>query len=385
MGIARRFRHGLRRLRHHLHRRQPRRRAPDQRRRGHHLARRDHHRSGYNLVAGTVLGKIRGTASSAALGTNTGNGTMGAVTLGAGAMEGDYKLTIIEPGTNVGNFVVEDPLGRDRRPRHRRSAFSGGGLRSRWPTAPPTSSPATASRSPSPPARSTARSTRRPRTAAKPPSRAVRRLRRHQRRHQRVAHTRFCEVASSKLTWAPPPPRPRRPLRSRSWPLWDHRPLIHRHTKGTDMATMDIFKQKPSAWSSSRRRCSAHRTSRSFLGSLNIFTPSACARSRRDRAQGRHARADPDQRARRAAGRRRREKRDIRDFRTVRIAKGHTLTAAEIQNIRAFGSETELQQVQNEIADIMDGATGLRASSSSRTRTCAWARPGHRDSMPTAP
>lgn len=44
------------------------------------------------------------------------------------------------------------------------------------------------------------------------------------------------------------------------------------------------------------------------------------------------------------------EKRDVRDFRTVRIAKGDTLHAYEIQNIRAFGSTSELQQVQAEVA-----------------------------------
>lgn len=43
------------------------------------------------------------------------------------------------------------------------------------------------------------------------------------------------------------------------------------------------------------------------------------------------------------------DKRDIRDVRTVRIAKGDTLYAEEVQNIRAFGSETELMQVQAEI------------------------------------
>lgn len=63
------------------------------------------------LVAGTVLGRIRGAATSAAVGSNTGNGVMGAVTLGAGAKEGDYKLTIVEPAANAGAFVVEDPSG----------------------------------------------------------------------------------------------------------------------------------------------------------------------------------------------------------------------------------------------------------------------------------
>ena len=43
-------------------------------------------------------------------------------------------------------------------------------------------------------------------------------------------------------------------------------------------------------------------------------------------------------------------KRDIRSFRTVRLAKGDTIRASELQNIRAFGSETDLQTVQQEVA-----------------------------------
>lgn len=56
------------------------------------------------------------------------------------------------------------------------------------------------------------------------------------------------------------------------------------------------------------------------------------------------------------------EKRVMRDFRTLRIAKGQTITADEIQNIRSFGTDSELMQVQQAIADVMNGATGLRAS-----------------------
>lgn len=44
------------------------------------------------------------------------------------------------------------------------------------------------------------------------------------------------------------------------------------------------------------------------------------------------------------------DKATVRDFRTVRIAKGSRLMADEIQGIRAFGSETELKQVQEEVA-----------------------------------
>lgn len=41
--------------------------------------------------------------------------------------------------------------------------------------------------------------------------------------------------------------------------------------------------------------------------------------------------------------------RDLRDFRTVRVAKGDRLSASELQGIRAFGSTSELQQVQEEV------------------------------------
>ncbi|WP_435102352.1 major capsid protein [Arhodomonas sp. AD133] len=44
------------------------------------------------------------------------------------------------------------------------------------------------------------------------------------------------------------------------------------------------------------------------------------------------------------------ERRKVRDFRTVRVAKGDTIMADEIQGIRAFGTESELMQVQAEVA-----------------------------------
>jgi hypothetical protein len=53
------------------------------------------------------------------------------------------------------------------------------------------------------------------------------------------------------------------------------------------------------------------------------------------------------------------DKRKLRDFRTVRIAKKNVVRADEIQNIRAFGSETELMQVVDEVNRKMNGPTGL--------------------------
>jgi hypothetical protein len=43
-------------------------------------------------------------------------------------MVGDYKLTITEPATNVGNFIVEDPNGKYVGQGDVASAFSAGGL-----------------------------------------------------------------------------------------------------------------------------------------------------------------------------------------------------------------------------------------------------------------
>lgn len=68
--------------------------------------------SGENVVAGEVLGKVAlGAGSSAAYAGNTGDGAMGAITVGAGAKPGVYKLSVIEPAANAGKFQVEDPDG----------------------------------------------------------------------------------------------------------------------------------------------------------------------------------------------------------------------------------------------------------------------------------
>lgn len=85
--------------------------------------------SGEELLAAQVVGKVtKGAATAAAAAGNTGNGTMGAITVGAGAKAGDYTLTIVEPGTNLGTFVVEDPAGIIVGTGVVATAFAGGGL-----------------------------------------------------------------------------------------------------------------------------------------------------------------------------------------------------------------------------------------------------------------
>jgi hypothetical protein len=78
---------------------------------------------------GQVVGKItKGAATAAADAGNTGDGAIGAITVGAAAKAGDYRLTIIEPGANVGTFIVEDPDGIGVGSGVVGTAFSGGGL-----------------------------------------------------------------------------------------------------------------------------------------------------------------------------------------------------------------------------------------------------------------
>lgn len=62
---------------------------------------------------GVVVGaSFAATAVGAAAGGNTGNGTITASpTITAGAKEGVYTVTMLEPGSNAGEFMVQDPDG----------------------------------------------------------------------------------------------------------------------------------------------------------------------------------------------------------------------------------------------------------------------------------
>lgn len=86
--------------------------------------------SGQNLKPGHVIGKATkaGTTTVTADAGNTGDGTMGAVTVAADSKVGKYRLTIIEPATNAGAFTVEDPDGVNVGQGDVASAFTGGGL-----------------------------------------------------------------------------------------------------------------------------------------------------------------------------------------------------------------------------------------------------------------
>jgi hypothetical protein len=85
--------------------------------------------AGQAYRTGAVLGqRTLGSASAVAGGSNTGDGAMGAVTVGADAQVGDYALTITEAAANAGAFQVVDPEGDVVGLGTVGAAFSGGGL-----------------------------------------------------------------------------------------------------------------------------------------------------------------------------------------------------------------------------------------------------------------
>ena len=70
--------------------------------------------SGENRTRGALLGKTvtAGTIAGAAKAGNTGNGTIGSLTVGTRAKLGVYRATCITAATDAGTFKVEDPNGK---------------------------------------------------------------------------------------------------------------------------------------------------------------------------------------------------------------------------------------------------------------------------------
>ena len=81
-------------------------------------------------IAGLVLASqlTGGAAVATALGTNVGNGAMGAITVSAAAKVGDYKLIFVEPNANAGSFIVMDPFGVEIGHGNVAAVFAAGGL-----------------------------------------------------------------------------------------------------------------------------------------------------------------------------------------------------------------------------------------------------------------
>lgn len=117
------------------------------------------------------------------------------------------------------------------------------------------------------------------------------------------------------------------------------------------MATMDVFNQNAFSMISLTTAVNQQPFLPTFLGDIGIFT----ARPIRTVAaaiEDRNGTLSLIQTSQRGAPltEGKADKRNIRYFNTARLAKGDTIFAHEIQNVRAFGSETELQQVSTEVA-----------------------------------
>lgn len=126
------------------------------------------------------------------------------------------------------------------------------------------------------------------------------------------------------------------------------------------MATMDIFNANAFSMVSLTQFLNKVDYLPSLLGSLEIFEPMP-TRTPTIMIEKRESGLSIIQTSERGAPLEAREndKRDIRPFATRRIAKGDTIQASEILGIRADGSETELQNVANEVERRYNGPAGI--------------------------
>lgn len=126
------------------------------------------------------------------------------------------------------------------------------------------------------------------------------------------------------------------------------------------MANIDIFNSDAFSMTTMLAAIEKVPTIPRFIGEMNLFAPSP-SRTADFWIEGRTGTVGLIQTSARGTPptQRKTEARDARAFKIGRLAKGDTIQAAEIQNIRAFGSETELMQVQAEVGRRMYGPTGI--------------------------
>lgn len=126
------------------------------------------------------------------------------------------------------------------------------------------------------------------------------------------------------------------------------------------MATMDIFKGDGFSMMELTAALNKQDFQPTYLSSKGIFVPKR-VRTETVAIEEKDGVLGVIQTSERGAplGQQATSKRNIRDFRTPRIAKGDRLNASEIANIRAFGAESEFMQVQTEVADRLNGPAGL--------------------------
>jgi hypothetical protein len=99
----------------------------------------------------------------------------------------------------------------------------------------------------------------------------------------------------------------------------------------------------------------------SALGELNIFTPNPIRTTGLivEERDGQLSLIPTSERGTPPPSERTTEKRQVRYFEAPRLVQGDTIYARELQNIRSFGKESELMQVQEEVARRLTGPTGI--------------------------
>jgi len=115
---------------------------------------------------------------------------------------------------------------------------------------------------------------------------------------------------------------------------------------------MDVFRQDPFSLISMTQAVNRRKFVPDLLETLGIFTPQPIREERFwvEKKQNRVALISTSPRGA-PKTQTAKDRAAVRDFRTTRLRKGDTLTAGEVANIRAFGTEDEVIAVATEIAD----------------------------------
>jgi len=126
------------------------------------------------------------------------------------------------------------------------------------------------------------------------------------------------------------------------------------------MPALDIFKSDAFTTTSLTTALQKTPYQPQLLGQLGIFEPVPIS-TKSVMIEEREGKLSLIQTSQRGAplAQRETEKRKARSFPALRIAKGDTIMADELQGVRAFGSENELMAVQAEIARRYGGPTGI--------------------------
>lgn len=118
------------------------------------------------------------------------------------------------------------------------------------------------------------------------------------------------------------------------------------------MLSMDVFKQDAFSAISLTEAVRRSQTIPGLLGTLGLFTPKPVrTRTVAVEVKGNTLNIIQTSEPGQPRTRRANNKADIRDLRVRRIEESSTITAEQLQGIRAFGSETELKTLQKEVAE----------------------------------